>query len=134
MAIAEPNSPNDLQADAQAGVQTGVQTGVQADPETRAPGPAPAQRAHALNRLQVGGLGLGFILLVVGIANVVIDRAQEVEETAVPEAKLATPDADDTPASDPLAEIGVVPSPEPATPTPTTSSTASDVPSAPPRK
>ncbi len=99
-----------------------------------APEPTPLRRSQSLYRLQVGGVGLGAILLVIGIANVVIDRAQEVEETAVPEAKLNTPETADTPASDPLAEIGVVPSPEPATPTPTTSSTASDVPSAPPRK
>lgn len=97
-----------------------------------APRAGPGRRSQALYRLQVGGLGLGFILLVVGIANVVIDRAQEVEQTAVPEAKIDPPEPVETQASDPLAEIGVVPSPEPATPTPTTSSTANDVPPAPP--
>ena len=93
---------------------------------------ASGRRSQALYRLQVGGIGLGFILLVVGVANVVIDRAQEVEETAVPEAKIAAPKTDETQASDPLAEIGVVPSPEPTAPTPTTSSTAGNVPPAPP--
>lgn len=100
-------------------------------PSADAPRAVPGRGSQALYRLQVGGLGLGFILLVVGIASVVIDRAQEVEQTAVPEAKIDAPKPTDTLASDPLAEIGVVPSPEPATPTPTTSSTASDVPPAP---
>lgn len=104
------------------------------DATTDAPQPAPGRRTQALHRLQVGGLGLGFILLVVGIANAVIDRAQEVEQSAVPEAKIASPEPGDSPASDPLAEIGVVPSPEPATATPTTTSNGSDVPAAPPRK
>jgi hypothetical protein len=105
-----------------------------ADTSSRAqvPQAAPGRRSQALYRLQVGGLGLGFILFVVGIASVVIDRAQEVEQTAVPEAKIDPPEPAETQASDPLAEIGVVPSPEPATPTPTTSSTTSDVPPAPP--
>ena len=83
-----------------------------------APGQSPNRRAQALQRLQVGGAGLGVILLVVAIASVVIERAQEVEQTAVAEAKLDTPEPTETAASDPLAEIGVVPSPEPAATTP----------------
>lgn len=95
---------------------------------------AAGRRSQALYRLQVGGIGLGFILLVIGIANAVIDRAQEVEQTAVPEAKIDPPAPTETPASDPLAEIGVVPSPEPATPTPTTSATADNVSTPPPNE
>lgn len=122
MAIAEPEASTDAP---------------QRAPATAPPAASPSasgRRTQALHRLQVGAIGLGFILLVVGIANAVIDRAQEVEESAVPEAKLASPEPEDDRASDPLAEIGVVPSPEPATETPKTSSTASDVPAAPPRE
>ena len=95
-------------------------------------GTRPGRRAQAIQRLQIGGLGLGVILLVIGVANVVMDRAQEVEQTAVPEAKLNTPAPEETQASDPLADIGVVPSPEPTTPSPEPTSTAGDAPKAPP--
>ena len=95
-------------------------------------GTRPGRRSQAIQRLQIGGLGLSVILLVIGVATVVIDRAQEVEQTAVPEAKLNTPVPAPVQVSDPLADIGVVPSPEPSTPTPEPTSTAGDAPEAPP--
>jgi len=69
-------------------------------------------RAQAVHRLQLGLFGLAAMLLLVGLANIIMERARQVETgrsdpagvlTAAPAAK-----------SDPLADIGVVPSPEPA--------------------
>ena len=81
-------------------------------------------RAQAVQRLQVGAFGLGAMILLIGLANIFIERAQQVEASAVPEAS-ATVAADASPAaaSDPLADAGVVPDipsdPEPeATPSP----------------
>jgi hypothetical protein len=67
-------------------------------------------RAQAVQRLQVGLFGLAAMLLLVGLANIIMDRARLVEEQS------GRPDATTTqaePKSDPLADIGVIPSPVP---------------------
>ena len=66
-------------------------------------------RAHAVQRLQAGLFGIAAIVLVVGLANIINDRARQSEAAARP-AALAPPSADASPNSDPLADIGVVPS------------------------
>ncbi|WP_126172041.1 hypothetical protein [Altericroceibacterium xinjiangense] len=80
------------------------------DEEGEVMSPLSGTRAQAIQRLQVGLLGLGAMILLVGLANVIMNRAQQSEAEAVAEplpADMAAK-AEDT-ASDPLADAGVVP-------------------------
>lgn len=72
--------------------------------------PLVVARSHAVQRLQVGLFGLGLMILLVGLANIIMNRANQTEAGTVPEAAatVAPPDAP-TQASDPLADAGVVP-------------------------
>ncbi len=76
-------------------------------------------RAQAVHRLQVGLFGLAGMLLLVGLANIIMDRAR-INDDATAEAAAASaaaagvsggvPEtAPQSPTSDPLADIGVVP-------------------------
>jgi hypothetical protein len=66
-------------------------------------------RAQAVQRLQAGLFGLAAIVLVVGLANIINDRARLADTgTATP----AIP-AKKEPRTDPLAEVGVVPAADP---------------------
>lgn len=73
-------------------------------------------RAQAVHRLQVGLFGLAAMLLLVGLANIIMDRAR-VNDDATAEAAASSAAAEGailqptpkSPASDPLADIGVVP-------------------------
>lgn len=69
-------------------------------------------RAQAVQRLQAGLFGLAAIVLIVGLANIINDRARLTEATVGAPAAPAKKE----PRTDPLAEVGVVPaaSPEPA--------------------
>lgn len=81
-------------------------------------------RAQALQRLQVGVSLLLGIILIVGLANVIENRAQQSDQAVVPEA-AATVEAGPTSASanDPLADAGVVPD-LPSAPSDTPAATA----------
>ena len=75
--------------------------------------PTPRElRAQAAHRLQIGVLGLASMLLLVGLANIIMDRARAGQDpAAVPTAATASAMPGD-PANggrDPLADIGVVP-------------------------
>lgn len=65
-------------------------------------------RAQAVHRLQVGLFGLAGMLLLVSLANVIMDRAKFIDQTTV---AGAAPEgaASDTAASDPLVDMGVAP-------------------------
>lgn len=91
-----------------------------AAPQIFMPPTARELRAQAIHRLQIGLLGLCLMLLLVGLANIIMDRARMAEGAApVPGGASATPTAK----GDPLADIGVVPSPDAARPaTPGTAS------------
>ncbi len=65
-------------------------------------------RAQAVQRLQAGLFGLAAIVLLVGLANIINDRARS-SEAVVPAAPAK---ADDR--ADPLADIGVVPAAAPS--------------------
>lgn len=82
-------------------------------PDTREALPAPlgGTRAQAIQRLQIGLFGLAAMILLVALANIIMDRAKESEATTVPEAApTSMPDSSDAePASDPLVDAGVVP-------------------------
>jgi hypothetical protein len=71
-------------------------------------------RGQAVHRLQVGLFGLAAMLLLVGLANIVTERAREVEQAdpAVEESTAALEEK--KPAADPLADIGVAPAADPA--------------------
>ncbi len=79
-------------------------------------------RAHAVQRLQAGLFGLSAIVLVVGLANIIKDRARLNEDSvraAPPVSSSASPSA-----NDPLADIGVVPSSMPNKASPPSASQA----------
>ncbi|OJW73868.1 MAG: hypothetical protein BGO57_02375 [Sphingomonadales bacterium 63-6] len=82
-------------------------------------------RAEAVKRMQIGLAGITGVILVVGLANIIRDRADQSELAAVPEAAptVATR-APHAPAKDPLADAGVVPE-LPADPVASASSTGS---------
>lgn len=69
-------------------------------------------RAEAIFRLQIGVAGLAAMLMMIGLANIVMDRAKETEATTVPEAASTAAPVKNAPApgSDPLADAGVIPS------------------------
>ncbi|RVU07619.1 hypothetical protein EOE18_00580 [Novosphingobium umbonatum] len=64
-------------------------------------------RAHMVQRLQVGLFGLSLMLLLVGLANVIMEQARRNDAAQAVSAKATSSGT-----SDPLADIGVVPSPE----------------------
>ncbi len=77
--------------------------------------PTPREmRAQAMQRLQLGLFGLAAMLLMVGLANIIMDRAR-LTESFGPQGEFMAGAADaDQPASDPLADIGVVPAADPS--------------------
>ena len=66
-------------------------------------------RAQTLQRLQVGVAGILVMLLVIGLAATLTQRAQIVEDSAVPDAAPTTEPEEVEPQSDPLADAGVLP-------------------------
>ncbi len=72
--------------------------------------PLGGTRAQALNRLQVGVSLLLGVVLIVGLANVIENRAQQSDQGVVPEAAATVgPEPTGPAANDPLADAGVVP-------------------------
>lgn len=76
-----------------------------------APAAAPlgGSRAEAIQRLQVGIVGLFAMVLVMGVASAISNRAAVSEEGSVPDAAPTTEPTDPPAPSDPLADAGVVP-------------------------
>lgn len=82
-------------------------------------------RAESVQRLQIGSVGLAAMLLLVGLANVIMDRARESEAAAVPDATATevSPEPEGN-AQDPLVDMGVVPEVAPSeTPAPAPTAT-----------
>ncbi|MCT2560150.1 hypothetical protein N0B51_14295 [Tsuneonella sp. YG55] len=71
--------------------------------------PLGGTRAQAVQRLQVGVSLLLGIVLIVGLANVIEDRAKQSDDAAVPQAAATVEPSPATTANDPLADAGVVP-------------------------
>lgn len=95
-------------------------------PQHFVPPSARELRAQSVQRLQAGLFGIAAVLLVVGLANVINDRARLAEEAGKSPAEVA---ADEKAVkSDPLAEIGVVPSAMPNDPDPAKSKPGADAP------
>jgi len=84
------------------------------------PAPLAGTRAQALQRLQFGLGGLGAMVLLVGVANVIVERVKQTDESTVPEAAATATPAPTPVANDPLADAGVAPQVA-VTPTPTPS-------------
>ena len=66
-------------------------------------------RAQSLQRLQVGISLLLGIVVIVGLANVIEERAKQSEAAAVPQVASSTVPSSSASANDPLADAGVVP-------------------------
>jgi len=71
-------------------------------------------RAHSVQRLQVGLFGLAAMLLLVGLANIIMDRARLADAASGSLTVDGSPTANASPQSDPLADIGVVPAASPS--------------------
>ena len=68
--------------------------------------------AHAVYRLQVGLFGLGGMLLLIGLANIIMDRALVTDQAATSASSAmvaASPSLTETAAKDPLVDMGVAP-------------------------
>ena len=77
-----------------------------AAPQHYAPPSSRELRAQAVHRLQIGLAGLAGMLLLVGLANIIMSRAQ----LAGGGQSASTELSKESSASDPLADIGVAPS------------------------
>ena len=70
-------------------------------------------RSQSVHRLQLGLFGMCAVLLIVALANVIMDRAQTIDADD-PNAQVIAADAEETdPVVDPLADAGVVPAADP---------------------
>ena len=67
------------------------------------------RRQRSLQRMQIGIAGVLFMVLLVGLAGVIQNRAAETDATAVPQAAPTTEPRQAAPQNDPLVEAGVVP-------------------------
>jgi hypothetical protein len=72
--------------------------------------PLAGTKSQSVQRLQVGLFGLGAMVLLVGLANIIMTNAQKNQAQVVAEAApSAAAQSAEAPASDPLADAGVVP-------------------------
>ena len=86
-----------------------------ATPQHYTPPTARELRAQAVHRLQVGLFGLAAMLLMVGLANIVMDRArQSTNEDVAIVAEQPVDHEVGKGATDPLADIGIVPAADPS--------------------
>jgi hypothetical protein len=67
------------------------------------------RRQRSLQRMQIGVAGVLFMVLLVGLAGIIQNRAAETDATVVPQAASTTEPRVTAPQNDPLAEAGVVP-------------------------
>lgn len=81
-------------------------------PQHYQPATARERRTQAIKRLQVGAGGIAAMLLIVGLANIIMDRARQNVDVA--EAVPEQTEAGAAKGSDPLADIGLMPSPDPS--------------------
>jgi len=66
-------------------------------------------RSETIQRLQVGLSGLAGMILLVSLANIILDQAREADQGAVVDGQASAGEDAGAPATDPLAEAGVVP-------------------------
>ena len=99
-------------------------------PQHYVPPGARELRAQAVQRLQSGLFGIAAIILVVGLASIINDRARLAEGGSQPQSAASISSAAKS-NSDPLAEAGVVPSSAPDLPAVTAPAAASPTAGAP---
>ncbi|KFG91624.1 hypothetical protein BV98_000480 [Sphingobium herbicidovorans NBRC 16415] len=68
------------------------------------------RRQEGLQRVQIGLTGLAGVVLLVGLANIVIEKAR-LDDPAVPPPAVPTLDLNAVAPKEPLAELGVQPAP-----------------------
>lgn len=73
------------------------------------PAPLAGTRDQSMQRLKVGLGGLLAIIVAVGLATLIDERAQQIDATAVPQAAATVEPSTSAPKNDPLANAGVVP-------------------------
>ena len=72
--------------------------------------PLAGTRSQSMQRLQIGMFGLGAMILLVSLANIIVTNSKQNEARVVPEAAPAVAaEQQAAPVSDPLADAGVVP-------------------------
>lgn len=71
--------------------------------------PLSGSRADAMQRLRIGLGGLLGIVILIGLASLIFERASQIEATTVPEAAATVEPSTQLPKSDPLADAGIVP-------------------------
>ena len=77
--------------------------------------PTPREvRAQSVKRLQVGILGLASMLLLIGLANIIMQHARQSEIAQAPVGAVHQASSGGVSGSDPLADIGVAPAPDTA--------------------
>ncbi|WP_066518328.1 hypothetical protein [Sphingobium cloacae] len=73
------------------------------------------RQQEGLQRVQIGLTGLAGVVLLVGLANIVIDKAR-VDDAVTPPPAVSTVDVNAVAPKEPLAELGVQPAPDQAQP------------------
>lgn len=86
--------------------QFGLHAPAPLEPVHALPPSAREMRAQAVHRLQIGLFGLGAILLLVSLANVIMERATLADKAAALDPMVQ---ASATAANDPLVDMGVAP-------------------------
>lgn len=71
--------------------------------------PLSGSRSEAFRRLQMGAIGVVAVLLLIGLASIIKDRATQTDSTAVAGAAPTTAPDGTSAGADPLAEAGVLP-------------------------
>lgn len=105
------------------------------EPDIHSPGntnlsqaaPLAGSREDSMQRLRIGLGGIFGIVILLGLASLIFERANQIEATAVPEAAPTVEPSAPVPKSDPLADSGIVPD-LPAEPTTAASPQAAIVP------
>jgi hypothetical protein len=88
-----------------------------AEPQHYVPRSERELRSQTVHRLQLGLFGLCAVLLIVALANIIMDRAQTIDADD-PNAQVIAADAEQAePVIDPLADAGVVPAADPTSET-----------------
>jgi hypothetical protein len=83
-----------------------------AAPKSFAPPMMRELRGQSVHRLQVGVIGICAMLLIVGLANIIMNRARLTEAANPTEQTAVDASRAKAKGSDPLADIGVVPAAE----------------------
>lgn len=74
-----------------------------------APAPLGGTRQQAIQRLQVGLIGLLLMVLLVGLAGIIREQVAQTDETAVPQAAGSDMAGDVPKGTEPLSKGGIVP-------------------------